>query len=154
VRSSLARPQPSLAYQVSATESALPTLDWLGPCPLSANELLAATAPREHGRRDLAAYFLEQFLAAGPRTARDIWEAAQKAGLCKRTLQRAKRTLGIRCRRVHKEGRQVSYWLLRDQELPAEFAVCPDYARWLAQMENLYAPPTPLDEEAVDGGPG
>src|SRR5262249_26655405 len=67
VRNSLAGPQPSLAYQITAADGGLPAVDWLGPSPCSADELLAGAALRKHGTRDRAAAFLEQFLAAGPR---------------------------------------------------------------------------------------
>src|SRR5262249_19569743 len=116
VRSSLAGRQRSLVYQLIVADGALPAVDWLGASPLSANELLNG-AGREQGPRDLAAVFLTQFLAAGPRTSRDIWEAAQKTAFSARTLQRAKRSLGIRCRRICTDGRPVSYWLLSSQEL-------------------------------------
>jgi len=94
VRSSLAVPQPSLVYQLNARDSALPTVDWLGPSPLSADELLAHSGQSQRPR-DRAAVFLQQFLAAGPRTSQDIWEAAQKAHLSARTINRAKPLAGI-----------------------------------------------------------
>src|SRR5205807_1425532 len=50
---------------------------------VSADELLGGAARRQDAPRDRAAAFLEQFLAAGPRTSRDIWQAAQKAA-CRR----------------------------------------------------------------------
>jgi hypothetical protein len=45
-----------------------------------------------------------------------------ETGLSARTVQRAKPGVGIRCRRVHVEGRFVSYWLLPGQQLPADVA--------------------------------
>jgi hypothetical protein len=146
VRNSLAPPQPSLAYQVTAGQDGLPAVEWLGPSPVTADELLAA-ARREHGARDWATAFLEQFLAGGPRTADEIWQAAQKAGLSARTVQRAKKGLGVRCRRVTRDGRRVSYWLLRDQVLPAELSDTPDPDRMLAELERQYPSVTPLEEE-------
>jgi hypothetical protein len=151
VRNSLAGAQPSLAYQISAADGALPTVDWLGTSSFTADELLAA-ARRGHGTRDRAAVFLEGFLAAGPRSSRDIWEAAQKAGLSARTLQRAKRGLGIRCRRVTTDGRPVSYWLLRGQELPAGLSGDSAFDAWVAEMKKQFPPRTPLDDD-LDNGP-
>src|SRR5207302_9467541 len=112
---SVAGAQPSLVYQLTAADGALPTVDWLGTLPISADELLAGAARLGNAPRDQAPVFLEQFLAAGPRTSRDIWQAAAKVGLTARTLQRAKKGLGIRCRRVTRHGQPVSYWLLTDQ---------------------------------------
>jgi hypothetical protein len=152
VRNSLAGPQPSLAYQLTAADGALPTVDWLGPSPLTADELLTGAARRLHGRRAQAADFLEQFLTVGPRPARDIWEAAQKAGLSARTLQRAKRGLGIRCRRVYTDGGLVSYWFLPGQERLASPSDTDEITRRLAELERQFPPPTPLDEEDADDG--
>jgi hypothetical protein len=154
VRNSLAGLQPSLAYQLTAAEGALPTVDWLGPSPCSADELLAGATRTGRGPHDRAVVFLEQFLAAGPRTSRDIWDAAQKAGLSARTLQRAKRGLGIRCRRVYTDGRPVSYWLLADQELPGSRSGDAELDRFFAEMEKQFPPSTPLDEEDLDGRSG
>lgn len=150
VRSSLARPQPSLVYQLSAADGALPTVDWFGTSAISADDVLACAGHRGRGPRDLAATFLEQFLAAGPRTSRDVWEAAKKAALSARTLNRAKKELGIRCRRRHHDGQPVSYWLLPDQELAREPNGDPALDRLFADLEKKYPPHTPLDEEDPD----
>jgi hypothetical protein len=147
VRNSLGGPQPSLAYRITAGDGALPAVEWLGASPVSADELLGGGARKEENPRDRAAAFLEQLLAGGPRTAHDIWEAARKAGLSARTVQRAKPGVGIRCRRVQVDGRFVSYWLLPGQELPAELAGGDDLGPWLAELERRFPPATPLDEE-------
>jgi hypothetical protein len=147
VRNSLAGPQPSLVYQLNSEEGNLPTVEWLGTSPHSADELLAGSARREDNPRDRAAVFLGQFLASGPRTSQDIWAAAQKAGLSSRTMQRAKASLNIRCRRVHTGGQQVSYWLLEGQELPAGPGEDDLFQKALAELERLYPRPNPLDEE-------
>lgn len=147
VRNSLAPLQPSLAYRLSSSDGNPPTVEWLGTSPVSADDLLGG-APRPQRRPgDRAIDFLLQFLAGGPRSARAIWQAAQKAGLSARTLQRAKRRLGIRCRRIHENGQPVRYWLLRDQELPGGFTGDPELDRYFAEMEKKFPPPTPLDED-------
>jgi hypothetical protein len=127
-------------------------VEWLGTSPVSADELLAGASRRDDQPRDRAAVFLAQFLAAGPRSSHDIWQAAQKAGLSARTVQRAKSALGIHCRRVHTDGRPVSYWLLPGQELPAGLSGSCEIDRLLAEMEKRFPPRTPLDEEDGDGG--
>jgi hypothetical protein len=90
---------------------------------------------------------LEQFLAGGPRTSHDSWQAPQKAGLSARTVQRAKPGVGIRCRRVCRDGKSVSYWLLPGQELPAALSDSSGLDPWLAELERQFPPRTPLDEE-------
>jgi hypothetical protein len=124
-------------------------VEWLGTSALAADELLAATRP-ERGPRDEAAAFLEQFLAGGPRTSRDIWQAAQKAGLSARTLQRAKQGLGITCRRTYTDGRPVSYWLLPGQELSTGDTDVDELTRQLAELEKQFPRRTPLDEDDPD----
>jgi hypothetical protein len=151
VRGSLAGPQPSLAYQITAADGALPTVDWLGTNPISADELLVGPAHKVMGPRDRAADFLEQFLAAGPRTSREIWEATRKEHLSKRTLQRAKKSLGIRSRHVHKDGRRLIYWLLDGQELPTGSSGDDELDRIFRDLERRFPPATPLDDEDLDG---
>jgi hypothetical protein len=97
----------------------LPTVRWLGRSPYTANELLMA-AGRKCTPRDEAADFLEKMLAGGPRTFSEIRKAAKKARLSFRTVERAKKALGIRSQREYRQGEPVSYWLLEDQELAAE----------------------------------
>jgi hypothetical protein len=64
VRASLAGPQPSLAYELTA-DGGLPAVSWMGTSTVSADELLAGDAA-EGKTRDRATAFLEQFLAGGP----------------------------------------------------------------------------------------
>jgi hypothetical protein len=151
VRNSLAGPQPSLAYRLSGGPGTPPVVDWLGTSPHSADELLTRT-PALPGRqpRDRAAAFLEEFLSAGPRTSRDIWQSAKKAGLSARTLQRAKASLDIRSRRVGGE-RPLTYWLLPGQEAPAGGSgLDPELDRIFTELERQFPPRTPLDDEETD----
>jgi hypothetical protein len=153
VRNSLAGAQPSLAYQITAADGGVPTVEWLGTSPVSADELLAGGARQDLGPRDQAAAFLQQFLAAGPRTADEIWQATRQTAWSARTLQRAKEGLGIRSRRVYRDGRPVSYWLLHGQELPDGISDTPELDRFLADLERQFPSRTPLEEEDLDGGP-
>jgi hypothetical protein len=75
---------------------------WLGRSSYSANDLLVLAGQRPKPR-DQAADFLEHFLADGPRTSQEVWKAAKKAGVSWRTLERAKKPLDVRSRRVHAE---------------------------------------------------
>lgn len=151
VRNSLAGPQPSLAYRLTAADGGLPTVEWLGTSPASADELLAGE--RKAAPRDEAADFLRQFLADGPRTSHAIWEAARRLGLSVRTLNRAKDQLDIRSHRVYEDGRPVSYWLLKGREPPAGKPVIdPELERALREMAERFPGPTPLDEDSWAGG--
>jgi AAA domain len=136
VRHSLAPAQPSLVYQIragtpltpipsppkgegSTGAAATPTVTWLGRSAYTANELLIA-AGQKYRPRDEAAEFLEEMLAKEPRTFSEIRQAAKKARLSFRTVERAKKALGIRSQREYRRGVPVTYWLLEDQELGAE----------------------------------
>jgi AAA domain len=136
VRHSLAPAQPSLVYQIRAGPpltpipsppegeggtgaAGTPTVAWLGRSRYTANELLMA-AGQKFRPRDEAAEFLEEMLADGPRRCSEIHKAAKKAGLSFRTVERAKKALGIRSQREYRQGEPVTYWLLEDQGLGAE----------------------------------
>lgn len=160
LKNNLAPPQPSLAYALTSPAPGVeqpagggeqPLLSWLGPVAYTADELLAGlgVAQPVFSVHDRARDFLEAFLEEGPRTARAIWVAAQQQGLSERTLYRARQELGIRSTWVVMAGRPVSYWLLRDQQLPdsATGTVADDLEQWLAPLREQYPPLTPLDEE-------
>jgi hypothetical protein len=147
VKNNLAPPQPALAFEVQAQAAACPTLSWLGPSDLTADQLLGAPMPaRADTPRDHAREFLEDFLAAGPRTSREVWAEAQPLGLAERTLRRAMRAAGVRTLRVWGDGHFTSYWLLPGQQLPA---AAPDddttLEPWLGPLRDKYPAPTPLD---------
>jgi hypothetical protein len=76
-------------------------VEWLGESPHSA-PLVAASCSRreEHSALQEAQYVLYSLLAEGPLTASEVICLAAKAGVAKRTLDRAKRALGLRVRKV------------------------------------------------------
>jgi hypothetical protein len=126
---------------VTPREPTPPILEWLGPCPLTADQLLAGPARTRtpEAPRDRAREFLRDVLDKGPLTAREIWAAAEEQGLSERTLWRAKEDLEIRSKQVETDGRRFSYWLLPGQELPATIApedVVPDLEEWLAPLRE------------------
>jgi hypothetical protein len=125
-------------------------VDWLGPSPLSADQLLAGTDHGAQGPRDRAATFLQQLLADGPRTSGDVWRAAQKAGHAPRTVQRAKRELDVHSQRVFADGRLVSYWSLPPPQRPAGTSASAELERWFAQLQEQFPRPVPLDAGGLD----
>jgi hypothetical protein len=151
VKNNLAPPQPSLAFTMLTQPSGPPALSWLGPSPWSADQLVAGGAPMlpPISALDRARDFLESVLEKGALTSREIWTLAQEQGLADRTIQRAKQELDIRSVRVRLEGKQLSYWLLPGQQMPASVppeAVPPDLEEWLAPLRKAYPPATPLDD--------
>jgi hypothetical protein len=150
VKNNLAAPQSSLAFEVVGTSTHRSILHWLGPVAVTADSLLAL--PRSGPKslpRDLARAFLEEVLADGPRSVRDIWHRAQEAGLSERTLRRAKHDLAVRPVRLRLNGRNATYWLLPEQDLPAALppeTAPPDLEEWLRPLRERYPPATPLDD--------
>jgi hypothetical protein len=147
VKNNLAPPQPSLAYSVTGTQGATPTLSWLGSTAWTANELLGSGKPAPAiPPRDVCCDFLLDFLSDGPRTSRQVWEAAQERNLAQRTLNRAKRDLKIRSVWVAGNGTSapVTYWCLEHQQAPVDTSS--DLEPWLAPLRKRFPPPTPLDD--------
>ncbi|HJY85991.1 MAG TPA: hypothetical protein VKE24_04060, partial [Candidatus Acidoferrales bacterium] len=146
VKNNLAPPQPSLAYCVQEQEKGPLVLSWLGPHPLTADQLLGGLHARSSDRPiHRARAFLRAFLAKGPRTTRDIWAAARERGFTRATLSRAKGRLEIRTEWTSRDRRPVSCWLLPDQKLPPD-PTLPDLEPWLAPLREQFPSPTPLDD--------
>jgi hypothetical protein len=150
VKNNLGPPQPSLAYALPTDPAAPLTVNWLGTTPLTARQLLAGPSRDTVAMpRDRACAFLEELLADGPRTSREVWEAARAEGLSERTLCRAKKEVPVRSVRLRRDGALVSYWLLDGQEVPTSGPpeeAPPDLEKWLAPLREKYPPSTPLDE--------
>src|SRR5262245_5528383 len=79
---------------------------------ITANEAMAA-AGRHTAKREAREFLLER-LEAGPVKAEEIIEEAKQEGVAKRTLDRAKKDLGIKSRKTPSKFDGEWYW-----ELPA-----------------------------------
>src|SRR5262249_31947026 len=88
--------------------------------------------------------------ADGPRTSRDIWTTAQKAGHTVGTLRRARKDLGITCRPVYQGDTRISYWLLFDQKLPRD--PNDELDRFWEEWQQKDPAPTPFDSDEEEGG--
>jgi hypothetical protein len=157
VRYSLSQPPPSLAYRIRKGPDGLPAIDWLGPSARAADDLLIGPSLAHRGPRERAAYFLEQFLADGPRTSTDVWTAARRAGLSDRTVQRAKKAVDVRMQQVQIDGKTVTYCRLPHQVVLTGNQELDDFSRRLAELEKQYPSRTPLDDDAdlgIDDDPG
>lgn len=58
---------------------------------------------QDHPERDRAILWLQEVLGEGPRPAREVQEAAERADISRRTLNRAKRDLGVRSVKAQEE---------------------------------------------------
>jgi hypothetical protein len=146
VKNTLGPLAPSLTFALEGEAGQPPRLTWLGTSPLTADDLVAggaAALPRSTPR-DRACDFLAAFLEDGPRTAREIWEAARPQGLTERTLYRARQELQVQVQLVQDKATRVNYWLLPGQKLSEEDPY--DLEPWLAPLREKYPPSTPLDD--------
>jgi AAA domain len=106
---------PSLAFRIevltlpvvgAAPEVETTRIDWLGPSPLTADDLLAASVPQTHEERsalDEAKAVVRQVLGKGAVPAKDLAKEARAAGVSERTLQRARAELGVKASKPLKE---------------------------------------------------
>jgi hypothetical protein len=147
VKNNLGPPQPSLAFEVKTCPGVPPVLNWLGETALTADDLLSGS-PRSQPERDRACALLAELLRPGPQTARAVWGAAVAQGLSKRTLQRAREKLDVRCQWVQVDGVPRTYWLLPHQELAEIEPQAPESLEaWLKPLRERYPPRTPLEED-------
>lgn len=121
-KSNVSELRPSALYEIEAhivagtdTEPPVRTarLVALGESDYEANDLLGgfATTETAESRLDEAKRFLRDFLEDGPRLSQDVKQAADEAGLSRKTLRRAREQLGI-------EIRQVGYPAQTEWRLP------------------------------------
>lgn len=121
-----------------------------------ARDLLDAPSSEKHTERDEAADFLVGELADGPRPAEEIKREADDAGISWRTVERAKRALGVKAIRVSSgnEGRGRWEWDLPSagQPLATSPPPCPSPGG-LAEdspAEPNAGTPAPQDRHASD----
>jgi len=146
IKNNVAPPQPSLAFQILAEEGQPPVVSWLsGTRPFTADQFLAKAGqgPVFGSALARACDFLTGFLDEAPRTAREVWTAAEQEPLSERTLRRARTGLGIRSVRVAVNRSHISYWLLPGQEMPKTVPpeiIVPDLEPWLAPLREQFPP--------------
>lgn len=94
-KSSYAREAVSQAFEICApSKGGAARVVWRGAVDMSANELVAQSSTQE-SVLDRAARALEDYLNGGPAKARHVMEAMKKKGIQERTLDRAKKKLGV-----------------------------------------------------------
>ncbi len=150
--------QPSLLYEIVPHESGYPTIRWLGPCAHDAEDLVSKPAEIILGPRFRACQFLKNFLADGPRSTNDIWDAGFQEQLYERTLRRARKDANVTAKIVWIDGKRQCYWLLPGQHVPSsatsksQKANTDDLDRFLDNYRRMYQSRTPLDHDE-DSGP-
>jgi len=114
-----------------------PRIHWLGPSPYTDADLIGSQNSRRE-KLHLARAFLTSFLQNGPRPSRMICTAARLERLRPTTLRRAATELEIRFERIGFGPRQIRYWLLPGQELPAKLLPegTTEVKKWLHCLER------------------
>jgi AAA domain len=146
-KNNLDSPQSSLTYTIEADETGNARIAWRGSSTLDDGDLMAGTPDRLRIRMRAQAFLLE-FLKDGPRTTREIWEAAQPHRFSKATLDRARVSLKISTSRIHGfTPEQTNYWLLPSQPFTPAISDSPELDEQLRKLNETWAPRSPLDEE-------
>jgi RecA-family ATPase len=93
-KSNLAAMAPALAYRLVPTEHRVARVSWEGATEHKAADLLEPTGTESRTARSDAEAFLDDLLADGPVSARDVKRFAREAGIKARTLDRARQSIG------------------------------------------------------------
>lgn len=94
-KSSYAKEAGSQAFEISTPpKGGAARVIWQGPVEMSANELVTQSSVHD-SVLDRAVRALEDYLTPGPARARDVIAAMKKKGVQERTLERAKKRLGV-----------------------------------------------------------
>lgn len=120
----LAEKAPALTYRlVPDEEHGVARVQWEGVSYHTADGLLLTREERDDdtGPRDEAVSFLSELLADGPVSAKAGKAEAAEAGVAPRTLDRAKKSLGVRSVKVGKPGEPGRWmWTLDDRSTPPQ----------------------------------
>lgn len=141
VKNNLARMPPALTFALASDAPEQPgRIVWEGESDISADALLASqVAESDRSTLDEACEFLVDRLANGRVKAGDVHSSAREAGISPRTLERAKKRLGVRSRKEGGVG-DDGHWaweLPGAAEQPSAEPASPKIAN------NTRRPPTP-----------
>jgi hypothetical protein len=124
-KSNLAAPAPSLLYQVEEADG-IARIAWLGTTEHTATTVLSGPDdPAERSTLQEAQTFLQDLLAPGPLCAGDAKKAAQKAGFAARTMDRAKKALGIKSEKLGFGAGAEWVWVLPTDSASTTLAANP-----------------------------
>ena len=138
-KNNLAPKPPALEFEVVEGE-----FRWIGESDVTADALLAPQDGDEKSDRDAAQEFLRAELENGDRPQQAIAKAAARLDFSKRTLERAKKALGVKSFNVPIPGQQGAgqwVWTLADDERIAK-------SLYIAKLAIL----SDSESEAASGG--
>jgi hypothetical protein len=105
----------SVGYRISpdANSPSGARFEWLGVSNLTAKRILATAQPEDQKtERDDAAAWLQGYLESGEQKANDALKESRAEGISKRTLDRAKKDIGVKSRSEGYGKDKVWFWRL------------------------------------------
>lgn len=96
-KSSLAPEAKAVAFRLSEENG----FEWIGEYDVTADDLLSGTA--KGTKKQAAMDFLENLLADGQISQKEIMELAKQKGISEKTLRNAKEELGVKSKRVNNQ---------------------------------------------------
>lgn len=153
-KTNIGPPGQSLGFRLERGEATGQTVvNWTGPLDMTTDDLFGACVPLRAGfrTRERAAEWLREFLATGERRATEVLEAAHAAGIPDRTLDRVKKTVGVKSEAVNTDGKIEWWWYDPKAEAEGESAseiaalgrLMMDSARRRAERKEPPKPPAP-----------
>src|SRR5262249_52015144 len=109
-KTNLGPPAPTLAYRIRQEPGQPPAIDWLGEAPFAADDLVGRAAAVPLGPLNQAMEFLRDTIGLGGLPSETVYRVARASGISDRTLERAKKELGLVSALVMENNRQVWYW--------------------------------------------
>jgi hypothetical protein len=119
-KNNLAGPQPTLGYRIGHDEMGRPFLNWTGPVPVSADEIVLNDGTEYGTSLGRAVEFLRETLAREPRPSKEVKDLATELGIAPRTLKRARQELNVVPCQIWENGRNVWYWRMALGATPEE----------------------------------
>ena len=98
----------TLAYRLAPDDVGRLRVEWLGACDATADDLCGGEGRCARGSP--ADDWLRSALASGPRKAAELVAEGEAAGFPSRTLERAKKRLGVVSEQVRRGDRSEWYW--------------------------------------------
>lgn len=112
-KNNLAKSPGGLAFRLRSAESGVAHVEWIqGRVDVDLDEALAGPRDNERMSREDAQGFLLAELADGPVKADEIKRRARKAGVGWRTVEKAKKDLGVESKRVVDGDGAAWWWML------------------------------------------
>lgn len=119
VKWNLCREPMGLAYEIHPYEhdAEIPVLHWQsGAVTIRADDALAATQPKAKRLRDNVMGWIADRLSGGPVLSATMEAEIEQRDFNARTVDRAKRELGVVSRRLPHEGKTPWFWVLPKEE--------------------------------------